>query len=86
MLYEVITRDEVLKNFLTHLYQEDIMGKEDIKSLYALTANQIYPTPYIVNQAMQTIPQHFAVVDPFILVDIGGATTDIHYSRDLIIV
>ncbi len=77
-------RDEALKNYLTHLYQEDIMGKEEIKSLYALTANHIYPTPYIVNQAMQRIPEYFPVVDPFILVDIGGATTDIHYSRDLI--
>jgi hypothetical protein len=28
--------------------------------------------------------QKFDVVDPFILIDIGGATTDIHYSTDLV--
>ena len=26
----------------------------------------------------------FSVTDPFILLDIGGATTDVHYSKDLV--
>jgi len=26
----------------------------------------------------------FDIADPFLVVDIGGATTDIHYSTDLI--
>ena len=73
-----------LKNYLTNLYQADIMGKEDIKELYKITANQIFPTPYIVNQALPFIHQSFDVIDPFIVIDIGGATTDIHYAKDLI--
>ncbi len=76
---------DALKEYLTNLYQADIMGKEDIKHLYALSANQIYSTPYIVNRALPQVHKHFDVADPFIVVDIGGATTDIHYSRDLII-
>ena len=77
--------EEDLKNYLTNLYQADIIGKEDIKELYAVTSNQIYSTPYIVNQTLETLHEHFPkVVDPFILVDIGGATTDIHYSTDLV--
>ncbi len=72
-----------LKKYLTDLYQADIVGKEDIKELYALTSNQIYSTPYIVNRAMPYIGSEFDVVDPFVLIDIGGATTDIHYSKDL---
>lgn len=76
---------EALKSYLTNLYQEDIMGKEDIKHLYEVTANQIYSTPYIVNQAMGMMHQVCDVADPFILIDIGGATTDIHYSRDLVV-
>ncbi len=77
--------EEDLKNYLTNLYQADIIGKEDIKELYAVTSNQIYSTPYIVNQTLETLYEHFPkVVDPFILVDIGGATTDIHYSTDLV--
>lgn len=75
--------EEALKDYLTNLYQQDIVGKEDIKELYKLTANQIYSTPYIVNQSLPLIDARFAVINPFIVVDIGGATTDIHYSRDL---
>ncbi len=76
--------EENLKVYLTNLYQEDIVGKEDIKHLYDITSNQIYSTPYIVNKTLSMIDTKFAVVDPFILIDIGGATTDIHYSKDLV--
>lgn len=73
-----------LKEYLTNLYQADIVGKEDIKHLYEFTSNQIYSTPYIVNRSLPLIDANFEVVNPFIVVDIGGATTDIHYSRDLV--
>ncbi len=76
--------EDQLKEFLTHLYQQDIEGKEDIKNLYDITANQIFPTPYIVSKALPMIDTKFSVTDPFILLDIGGATTDIHYSKDLV--
>ena len=76
--------EENLKEYLTNLYQLDIEGKEDIKNLYTITANQIYSTPYIVNQTLPFIGTKFSVVNPFILIDIGGATTDIHYSKDLV--
>ncbi len=76
--------EEHLKEYLTNLYQQDIEGKEDIKHLYDITANQIYSTPYIVNKALPLIDASYAVVNPFILLDIGGATTDVHYSKDLV--
>jgi len=76
--------ETALKHYLTDLYQADIMGKEDIKELYHITANQIYSTPYVVNRSLARIGEHLDVVDPFVLIDIGGATTDIHYSRDLV--
>jgi len=76
--------EEALKNYLTDLYQSDIMGKEDIKELYAVTDNQIFSTPYIVNRSLPEINKRLDVANPFIVVDIGGATTDIHYSRDLV--
>ncbi|MCF6310373.1 MAG: glutamate mutase L [Sulfurimonas sp.] len=76
--------EENLKEYLTNLYQADIVGKEDIKHLYDITSNQIYSTPYIVNKTLPLIDARFSVVDPFILIDIGGATTDIHYSKDLV--
>lgn len=77
--------EEHLKSYLTNLYQQDIEGKEDIKSLYQITSNQIFSTPYVVNQALPLIDASYSVVDPFIVLDIGGATTDIHYSKDLVI-
>jgi len=76
--------EEHLKEYLTNLYQADIMGKEDIKHLYNVTSNQIFSTPYIVNKTLPMIDTKFKVADPYILIDIGGATTDIHYSKDLV--
>jgi len=76
--------EESLKEYLTNLYQADIVGKEDIKSLYDITSNQIYSTPYIVNKTLPLLDANFSVVNPYILIDIGGATTDIHYSKDLV--
>ncbi|MEA1892704.1 MAG: glutamate mutase L [Campylobacterota bacterium] len=76
--------EENLKVYLTNLYQSDIVGKEDIKTLYEITSNQIYSTPYIVNKTLPLIDANFSVVNPYILIDIGGATTDIHYSKDLV--
>ncbi len=73
-----------LKEYLTNLYQQDIEGKQDIKHLYDITGNQIYSTPYVVNRSLPLIHTSFAVTDPFILLDIGGATTDVHYSKDLV--
>jgi len=76
--------EQHLKEYLTNLYQQDIEGKEDIKHLYQITGNQIYPTPYVVNKSLPLIQSSFVVTDPFILLDIGGATTDVHYSKDLV--
>ncbi|RLQ22562.1 methylaspartate mutase [Seongchinamella sediminis] len=76
--------EEHLKEYLTNLYQQDIEGKEDIKNLYQITSNQIFSTPYIVNRALPHIESRMTVANPFILLDIGGATTDIHYSKDLV--
>ncbi|MCV6614861.1 MAG: glutamate mutase L, partial [Cellvibrionaceae bacterium] len=68
--------EEHLKQYLTNLYQQDIEGKQDIKHLYDITSNQIFSTPYVVNRALPNIESRFSVADPFILLDIGGATTD----------
>jgi len=76
--------EEDLREYLTNLYQSDIEGKKDIKKLYSITANQIYSTPYIVNNALPKLNSLFDVTDPFLVIDIGGATTDIHYSTDLV--
>ncbi|MGK0231649.1 MAG: hypothetical protein ACI9US_004330, partial [Gammaproteobacteria bacterium] len=50
-----------LKKYLTNLYQQDIEGKEDIKHLYQITGNQIYPTPFVVNKSLPLIHESFSV-------------------------
>ena len=77
-------QEDELKEYLTNLYQSDITGKEEIKKLYEITSNQIYSTPYIVNNALPKLKTLFDVADPFLVIDVGGATTDIHYSTDLV--
>ncbi len=77
-------REGELRRYLTDLYQADIVGKEEIKRLYGITARQIFSTPYVVNRALPALRERLEVADPFVLIDIGGATTDIHYSRDLV--
>jgi hypothetical protein len=76
--------EDPLRDYLTNLYQQDIEGKRDIKRLNDITANPIFPTPYIVNRALPSIGRKFPVANPFLLLDIGGATTDVHYSKDLV--
>lgn len=76
--------EDDLKEYLVSLYASDIEGKRDIKELYELTSNQIYSTPYIVNKALPKVNTLLDVTDPFIVIDIGGATTDIHYSKELV--
>ena len=76
--------EEHLREYLTNLYQADIVGKEDIKRLYNITNNQIYSTPFIVNNALPHLNKLFEITDPFLVIDIGGATNDIHYSTDLV--
>jgi len=82
--HKLHVNEDELMHYLTDLYKADIMGKEDVKCLYDITANQIFPTPYVVNKALPLLSDNFAVADPYILIDIGGATTDIHYSKDLV--
>jgi len=81
---ELRMRETDLKQYLTDLYQADIMGKEEIKRFYEITSNQIYSTPYVVNRALPRLHGLMEIADPYLLIDIGGATTDIHYSRDLV--
>ncbi len=78
-------REDKLKEYLTNLYQNDIVGKEEIKKLYSISSNQIYSTPYIVNRSLPKLKSIYDVADPFLVIDIGGATTDIHYSTDLVV-
>jgi hypothetical protein len=76
--------EDPLREYLTNLYQQDIVARNEIKHLYDITYNQIFSTPYIVNRTLPLIARKFPIANPFLVLDIGGATTDIHYSKDLV--
>src|SRR5204863_8342761 len=68
-------------------YLDDLVYKEGISELQASLSKGIRPTPEVVNRGFQravlnasTIP----VVSPCILLDIGGATTDLHYTVEVV--
>jgi hypothetical protein len=84
---KLLPHNNDLLDFIKSQYFKDIVKKEEISSLYDFTGKNIYPTPYIVNQAYinSIINQETNTsILPYIAVDIGGATTDIHYSREIV--
>ena len=75
-----------LTGYLSKLYHKDIIKRQEIKELYSITNNTVLPTPYIVNRAFEYENYSSAsyLPAPFIVIDIGGATIDIHFSNDVI--
>jgi hypothetical protein len=61
--------------------------KQGISDLRKSLSKTIRPTPEVVNRGFQRIVFNFSrieVLGPCILLDIGGATTDLHYTTDII--
>jgi hypothetical protein len=79
------SNNDELSGFLIKLYDSDIVGKSFIEDVKAVTSNSILPTPYVVNKSLQGLSLNHYIASPFLLIDIGGATTDIHFSTDLAI-
>jgi hypothetical protein len=72
-----------LSNYLIKLYSRDIIGKSFINDIKSITSNNILSTPYVVNQALHGEALSCNITSPFLVIDIGGATADIHFSTDL---
>ena len=74
---------EILRN----AYLDDIVHKEDIFELRTKFGCNIRPTPEVVNRGFQMIVSNrsaTAVSGAAILIDIGGATTDLHYTTEIV--
>jgi hypothetical protein len=72
---------------LRRAYLDDLVYKEGVSELGSNLSSGIRPTPEVVNRGFQRAVfnrSSIEVTGPCILVDIGGATTDIHYTVEII--
>lgn len=78
---------ECLAQLLRNAYLNDLVHKKGILGLQAHSEIAILPTPAVVQESYQIILNgnsrlHF--LPPLLLIDVGGATTDIFYGSELI--
>ncbi len=79
--------DDTLANTLRNAYLDDIIHKDGVSSLQSRSEVPIWPTPAVVNQGFKAVARQQAAgvyPVPLILIDIGGATTDLHYGVELL--
>ncbi len=72
---------------LRRAYLDDLVYKDGISDLKKLYGGAIWPTPEIVNRGFQKAVFHrtsLVVGGPSLLMDIGGATTDLHYTVEIV--
>jgi hypothetical protein len=68
-------------------YLDDLVYKEGVSELRSNLAAGIRPTPEVVNLGFQRAVlnrSNIGVIAPCVLLDIGGATTDLHYTVEII--
>lgn len=74
-----------LSDLIRTFYLDDLSQRDDIKYLQKYSNLPICATPYIVSAAFKG-HRNFSIGDeiayPFVAIDIGGATTDIHFGLE----
>jgi hypothetical protein len=78
---------EDLMDRIRSLYLDDIVQKDGVSSLQAYSEVPIWPTPAVVNIAYENIARNGSNLlypVPCIAIDIGGATTDIHFGLEVV--
>ena len=68
-------------------YLDDLVYKEGISELQNKLSSGIRPTPEVVNLGFQRAVlgrSKIGVISPCVLLDIGGATTDLHYTVEIV--
>ena len=72
---------------LTRAYLDDLVYKEGVSELAHRVTGPITPTPEVVNRGFyRAVSNQSAIIvtAPCVLLDIGGATTDVHYMVEII--
>jgi hypothetical protein len=72
---------------LRRAYLDDLVYKEGVSELRRDLAHTIRPTPEVVNSGFQRAVlnrSNILTAGPCVLLDIGGATTDLHYTVEIV--
>ena len=83
----LFSRSQSVFEVVRRAYLDDLIFKEGVSDLRRRLANGIRPTPEIVNRGLQRAVHHASDVvisGPCVLIDIGGATTDLHYTVEIV--
>jgi len=78
----VAPNNHALPFFIRDTYLKDIESKRHIAQLQKLSSAQIMPTPSVVSLAFSRMQDRF--LSPALVFDVGGATTDVHFPRELL--
>jgi len=79
---------EALSHVLSKAYLNDLVLNKGIFGLQQISEVPIFPTPAVVHEAYKVILNGNSSIrypTPFVMLDIGGATTDIFYGGELVI-
>jgi hypothetical protein len=87
LLDDMRIQQDALSGTLKELYMQDLVQKDGISMLQKYSEIPIWPTPAICERAFRNIMEYrtsLKLAAPLLMMDIGGATTDIYYGKELI--
>jgi hypothetical protein len=83
---QLVSRTNTVFEVVRRAYLDDLVYKEGVSELRSSLSHGIRPTPEIVNLGFQRAVLNRSSIDivaPCVLLDIGGATTDLHYTVEI---
>ncbi len=83
---ELRARPAGLTALVRAVYLDDLVDAKGLGALRAVTETAIWPTPAVVGLAAELLPHRLlplAPTTPFLVVDVGGATTDVFACGEL---
>jgi MutL protein len=84
---QLVSRTHPVFEAVRRAYLDDLIYKEGVSELRRDLSGGIRPTPEVVSLGFQRAVlnrSNIGVIAPCILLDIGGATTDLHYTVEIV--
>ncbi len=84
---QLVSKTSTVFEVVRRAYLDDLVYKEGVSELSGNLAIGIRPTPEIVNLGFRRALLHrssIALGAPCVLLDMGGATTDLHYTIEIV--